>query len=188
MPRNILAMTAYRRYRRAGASYFFTVVLAERRGTALTDEIESLRQAFRTTQAERPFRCDAMVVLPNHLHAVWTLPAGDADYATRWGAIKSRFTREIKARGRMGLNPILRSGSKMRKGDAGVWQRRFWEHCIRDTADYERHVRYCWSNPVKHRYVERAADWPFSSIHRDIRSGLVPADWVGVIEEGTFGE
>lgn len=181
-------MTAYRRLRTTGGSYFFTVALSDRAAWTLVDHIAALRMAFAATRSERPFECAAMVVLPNHLHAVWTLPAGDDDFSTRWGAIKSRFTRAVKASGRMGLNPILRSGSKVRKGDAGVWQRRFWEHNIRDADDFARHVRYCWGNPVKHGYVACAADWPFSSIHRDIRSGRVKAEWTGDVEAGEFGE
>lgn len=88
----------------------------------------------------------------------------------------------------MGLNPILRSASKVAKGDAGIWQRRFWEHVIRDEADLERHVRYCWANPVKHGLVARPADWPYSSIHRDMRRGRVDPEWAGPILEGQFGE
>ncbi|MEM8786659.1 MAG: hypothetical protein AAGE76_00200 [Pseudomonadota bacterium] len=117
-------MAHYRRMRVPGASYFFTVSLTDRSRATLVDEIDALRQAYAATWADRPFYTDAIVVLPDHLHAVWTLPAGDADFSTRWGALKARFTRAVK--GRMGLNPILRSASKVRKGDAGVWQRRFW--------------------------------------------------------------
>ena len=181
-------MTAYRRLRVSGGRYFFTVALADRSASTLVDHIDSLREAFVATRAERPFECGAMVVLPDHLHAVWTLPAGDADFATRWGAIKSRFTRAVKDAGMMGWNPILRTRSKVAKGDAGIWQRRFWEHCIRNAHDFERHVRYCWGNPVEHGYVQRAVDWPYSSIHRDIRLGQVARDWAGAVEEGEFGE
>ena len=170
-------MTAYRRVRIPGATYFFTVALDARGSDLLVAEIDALRGAYLATWRERPFRCEAMVVLPDHLHAVWTLPGGDADYATRWGAIKFRFTRRVKTDG----NPatVTRSSSKRRKGDAGIWQRRFWEHCIRDEADFAAHVAYCWGNPVKHGLAERAADWPYSSIHRDIRAGRVEVDWVG---------
>lgn len=179
-------MTNYRRLRVPRGTYFFTLALADRGATALVDHIDALRRAFAVTRAERPFRADAFVVLPDHLHAIWTLPEGDADFSTRWGAIKSRFTREVK--GRMGLNPILRSASKAQKGDAGLWQRRFWEHTIRDAADFDMHMRYCWGNPVKHGLVGRALDWPYSSIHRDIRAGRVDPEWVGEVPEGVFGE
>lgn len=174
-------MTAYRRFRTTGGTYFFTVALADRSASSLTDHIGALRQAFAATRAERPFECDAMVVLPDHLHAVWTLPAGDADFSTRWRIIKSRFTRLTGLTGRC-------SPSKQAKSERGIWQRRFWEHFIRDAEDLERHVRYCWGNPVKHGYVQSAAEWPFSSIHRDIRVGRVEAEWMGLGEVEGFGE
>jgi REP-associated tyrosine transposase len=181
-------MTNYRRLHTKGATFFFTVVLADRSSATLVDEVAALRDAYTLTRQERPFRCDAFVVLPDHLHAIWTLPEGDADFSTRWGAIKARFTRSIKAGGKMGLNPILRSPSKFRKGDGGIWQRRFWEHCIRDADDLAMHIRYCWGNPVKLGLVDRAVDWPYSSIHRDIRAGRVEPEWAGAIDDGTFGE
>lgn len=181
-------MTNYRRVRVCGGTYFFTVALADRSSDLLVREVGLLRQAFAETRRERPFWCDAIVVLPDHLHAIWTLPPGDADYSTRWGAIKSRFTRSVKASGRMGFNPIPRSRSKLAKGDAGIWQRRFWEHCIRNEKDYRAHLRYCWGNPVKHGLVASPTDWPFSSIHREIRAGRVDPEWGGVSAEGMFGE
>ncbi|MEX0365024.1 MAG: transposase [Ruegeria sp.] len=181
-------MTNYRRVRIPGAKYFFTVSLADRSSDLLTREVARLREAYAVTQQERPFWCDAFVVLPDHLHAVWTLPPGDTDFSTRWGAIKSRFTRGVKASGAMGWNPILRSGSKVVKGDAGIWQRRFWEHCIRDESDYRNHMAYCLGNPVKHGLVDRPSEWPYSSIHRDIRAGRVDPEWGGAATEGLFGE
>jgi putative transposase len=110
------------------------------------------------------------VVLPDHLHAVWTLPEADSDFSTRWRLIKSRFSRALGATGH-------RSASMLAKNERGIWQRRFWEHHIRDEADFAAHVRYCWGNPVKHGLVERAVDWPYSSIHRDIRAGRVAAEY-----------
>lgn len=181
-------MTNYRRVHNKGATYFFSVALANRSSAILIDEIGALRDAYSLTCYERPFYCDAFVVLPDHLHAVWTLPEGDADFSTRWGAIKARFTRSIKAGGKMGLNPILRSPSNVRKGDGGIWQRRFWEHCIRDPGDLAMHIRYCWGNPVKHGLVDRAVDWPYSSIHRDIRLGRVDPQWADANGQGAFGE
>jgi len=164
-------MTNYRRRRIPGGTYFFTVNLAERGSTLLVDHIHDLRCAYLDTWKDRPFRCDAFVVLPDQLHAIWTLPVGDSDFSNRWGAIKSRFTRRVK--GKMGATPILRSPSKIKKGDAGIWQRRFWEHAIRDSRDYDIHLHYCWNSPVKHGHAARAIDWPYSSIHRDIRAGLI---------------
>lgn len=148
------------------------------------NEIDALRDAVRVTKAERPFHIDACVVLPDHVHCVWTLPVGDRDFSLRWGAIKARFTRTIRDGGRVGFQPteakrlghavgwnptLHRSASKIAKGDAGVWQRRIWEHHIRDEADYRAHVRYCWLNPVKREFVDRPEAWPFSSVHSDTR-------------------
>lgn len=179
-------MPNYRRPRVAGARWFFTVALQQRGSDLLVREIDALRNAVAATRASRPFEIEAMVVLPDHWHAVWALPVGDDDFSTRIGAIKARFTRAVRA---VGWNPTLpRSSSKIRKGEAGVWQRRFWEHLIRDEADWRRHVAYCWANPQKHGFVTRAVDWPHSAIHRDIRRGLVPCVWQAVSPDGEFGE
>lgn len=177
-----------------GATYFFTVNLANRASDLLIERIDDLREAVMITQAERPFWADAWVVLPDHMHCIWTLPHGDADYSTRWGAIKARFSMTVRRAGftpplvqprlnnrscdgkdgekDCGVNPALR-----RNGEVGIWQRRFWEHTIRDDRDYSNHMEYCWGNPVKHGLVERVADWPYSSFHRDVRRGIVPTDW-----------
>jgi len=153
---------------------FFTVALADRRSDLLVREIAALREAVRNTGLERPFKIDAWVVLPDHLHCVWTLPKGDANFSTRWGAIKARFSMEVR---RSGFTPTVPIGHwnggvnpALRKGQVGVWQKRFWEHHIRDQADYDAHIKYCWFNPVKHGYVKQPEDWPFSSVHRDIRN------------------
>jgi len=173
-------MSDYLRPKVPGASVFFTVALADRRSGLLVQEINRLRDAVRVAKAVRPFRIDAWVVLPEHLHAVWTLPEADSDFSTRWAAIKSRFS--------SGLAPGRVRPSHESRREKAIWQRRFWEHHIRDEADYADHVRYCWMNPVKHGLVERAADWPYSSIHRDIRLGRVAPEWSGVVPEGEFGE
>ena len=174
-------MPQYIRPRVPQACVFFTVGLARRGGDMLVREVGRLREAVRVTRSERPFAVDAWVVLPDHIHAVWTMPEGDGDYSGRWKDIKTHFTKSL---GMVGP----RSASKIAKGEAGIWQRRFWEHHIRDQADFDAHVRYCWGNPVKHGLVERAADWPYSSIHRDIRLGRVEPEWSGVIPDGEFGE
>ncbi len=160
---------------------FFTVTLADRGSQLLVDQVEALRAAVRVTMAERPFRIDAWVVLPDHLHAVWTLPESDADFSVRWKDIKTRFTKSVGQTGR-------RSASKIAKGEAGIWQRRFWEHHIRDERDFTTHLRYCWWNPVKHGFVERPVDWPYSSIHREVRLGQVEPEWAGIGIDGSFGE
>ena len=174
-------MPNYRRAFVPGGCWFFTVNLLERRRTLLADRIDALRDAVRRTRDRHPFAIDAMVVLPDHLHAVWTLPPGDADFSLRWRLIKSRFARAV---------PMQERLSEVRKarGERGIWQRRFWEHLIRDQADYARHVEYCYINPVKHGLVSRVCDWPHSSFHRDVRSGLFPHDWGGEAAAGDFGE
>lgn len=191
-------MSCYRRLRVPGASVFFTVRLAARGSSLLTDEITRLRAAVRATRDERPFDILAWVVLPDHMHCIWKMPAGDADYSTRWGAIKGRFSRDVRRAGftppprlpmvrsgrHAGVNPGLRQG----KGEVAIWQRRFWEHHIRGPADFETHMRYCCNDPVQHGLVERAMDWPYSSIHRDVRSGLVSPEWSDAAPVGEFGE
>lgn len=165
-------MSNYIRPKTTGATIYFSVNLAEHGSRLLTDEILHLRAAVRMTRAARPFHINAWVVLPDHMHAIWTLPQGDRDFSARWGAIKARFTRAVKSKGKVGLNPTLRrSASQVIKGDGGIWQRRFWEHHIRNDADYEAHIQHCWLNPVKHGLVMRPEDWPYSSIHRDIHEG-----------------
>lgn len=153
-------MSRYIRPRRAGATVSFTVALAQRGSRLLVAEVERLRQAVRDTRAERPFAIEAWVVLPDHLHCVWRMPEEDADYATRWRLIKARFSRGVEA------GP--QRASHVARGERGVWQRRFWEHHIRDEADFAAHLRYCWFNPVKHGLVTGVQDWPFSSVHREI--------------------
>jgi len=151
-------MTRYRRHYVPGGTYFFTVALADRTARLLVDEIDLLRSVYASVIKQHPVICDAMVVLPNHIHAVWTLPSGDADFSVRWKKIKAVFSRHCRAQGDIGP-------SKARKGEKGIWQRRFWEHSIRDAADYRAHVDYCHFNPVKHGLVEHPEDWPYSSVH-----------------------
>ena len=163
-------MTHYRRAAVPGGTYFFTVNLAHRRATLLVDHVDLLRDAVRHTRQRHPFAIDAMVVLPDHLHAVWTLPRGDADFSLRWRLIKTRFSH--------GLPPgESRRESRVGKGERGVWQRRYWEHLIRDGTDLARHIDYIHGNPVKHGYVERASDWPYSTFHRFVQEGRLPRDW-----------
>ena len=176
-------MTEYRRLKVAGGTYFFTLTLADRRETLLTDQIAGLRAAFRNVNARHPFAIQAVVILPDHLHAIWRLPDGDADYSLRWRLIKKAFSRALP--GGEASTP-----SRSAKGERGIWQRRFWEHAIRDDADFARHVDYVHFNPVKHGHVARVSDWPFSSFHRYVRSGLLPEDWGsgGLEDAGGFGE
>jgi putative transposase len=165
-------MTNYRRNLLAGGSFFFTVNLAERHLHLLTEHIEGLRNAFRETRRLHPFTIDAMVVLPDHLHTLWTLPEDDADFATRWRLIKSAFSRSLATGERV-------SASRAAKGERGIWQRRYWEHTIRDDNDFAGHADYIHINPVKHRLVSRVRDWPYSSFHRMVKLGVYPEDWAG---------
>ena len=165
-------MTSYRRNFLAGGSFFFTVNLEERHLRLLTDHIDTLRQAFREIRRHHPFTIDAIVVLPDHLHTVWTLPEGDANFATHWRLIKSAFSRNLASGERI-------CQSRAPKGERGIWQRRYWEHTIRDEDDFARHIDYVHINPVKHRLVTRVRDWPYSSFHRMAELGLYPDDWAG---------
>lgn len=148
----------------------------------LVRHINLLRLAFRRAKRERPFTIDAIVVLPEHLHCVWTLPPGDADYSHRWRLIKARFSKDLLLAGA----PIHQSA----KGEYNVWQRRFWEHTMRDEADLLAHVDYIHYNPVKHGLVTRVSDWPYSSFHRFVRMGWLSADWADDpnLSEGMTGE
>src|SRR3954463_2319229 len=150
-------MTNYRRWRVAGGTYFFTVVTHERRPFLTGEDARrSLREAFRGVRARRPFRIDAIVLLPDHLHTIWTLAPGDFDYATRWQLIKRRFTKSFLS---AGGQEILRSASRETKAERGVWQRRYFEHTCRDETDLKRCADYLHVNPLKHGLIKRIADW-----------------------------
>lgn len=164
-------MANYRRSRICGATYFFAANLADRSRGNLLRHVDILRAAWVATSQEHPFRADAVVVLPDHLHTVWTLPPGDAGFSTRWRKIKARFSAQLEP------NPC--SISKAARGEKGIWQRRFWEHRIRDAADMEAHLHHCWFNPDKHGLVEQVGDWPRSSFHREVSRGIVAKDWAG---------
>jgi len=174
-------MTDYRRNRIPGGTYFFTVNLLERSSHLLVEHVDLLRDAVRVVKSRQPFHIDAWVVLPDHLHAVWTLPEGDADYSGRWRAIKIAFAKSL---------PKIeeRSIIRLAKGERGIWQRRFWEHTIRDDADYAAHIDYVYVNPLKHGLVKRVADWPHSSFHRDVAKGIYPLDWAAEPIELRAGE
>ena len=174
----------YRRSNVKGGTYFFTVNLANRQSTLLIDEAKRLGNVIRQVKKQHPFHLDAIVVLPEHLHALWTLPQNDNDYATRWMLIKTGFSRQLARAEKC-------NSSRRKKGERGIWQRRYWEHLIRNEQDYERHVEYIHYNPVKHGYIEQASDWQYSSIHKYIANGIVEKDWGGrldSLQESGFGE
>jgi putative transposase len=176
-------MTSYRRNFLPGGSYFFTVNLADRGRRLLVEHVDLLRAAFRYTRAQHPFAIDAIVVLPDHLHTIWTLPVGDGDFATRWSLIKARFSRALPG-------TEMRSASRIGKRERGIWQRRYWEHTLRDDDDFARHADYIHFNPVKHGHVARVEDWPYSSFHRMVRLGIYPASWSDDLmhADAKFGE
>jgi putative transposase len=148
-------MTNYRRCRIPGGTFFFTVNLADRRRTLLTDHVDTLRNAFRDVRRAHPFTIHAVVILPEHIHCLWELPAGDSDYSTRWRQIKSAFSKALPKVERI-------SASRAKKHERGIWQRRFWEHTVRNDADFAARFDYIHYNPVKHGWVKRARDWPYS--------------------------
>jgi len=160
----------YRRANVKGATYFFTVNLAERNSTLLVDEFDKLRTIINKVKNDHPFILDAFVVLPDHLHTIWTLPIGDNDLSKRWMLIKAGFSRQLPKNERI-------NKSRIKKGERGIWQRRYWEHVIRNDEDYENHVNYIHYNPVKHGYVKRAVDWPYSTIHDYVEKEIVAASW-----------
>ncbi len=168
IPLGIPKSMDYRRYYQPGGTYFFTVV-TEHRQPLLIDHIDRLRTAFRHCLERHPFIIQGIVILPDHLHALWQLPEGDDDFSTRWMVIKRKFS--------AGLPPQIVNQSKQKKREKGIWQRRFWEHRIRDADDWQRHLDYIHYNPVKHGYCLTPAEWPHSSFKRSVKEGLYPADW-----------
>ena len=164
------------KYQRAfvsGGSFFFTLVTEKRRPLfASTEAVDVLRDAFRSVRSTRPFALDAIVVLPDHLHCIWTLPPGDADFSTRWRLVKTWFTKHC--------DPALRptpSCVQTRRQEQALWQHRYWEHMLRDEVDFERHVEYIHYNPVKHGYVASPLEWPHSSFLRYVEAGVYEASW-----------
>jgi putative transposase len=163
-------MTDDRRSRVPGGIFFFTVNLCDRQTHLLVQHVNILRDAVRQAKLRTRFHIDAWVVLPDHVHCLWTLPDGDINDSGRWNAIKINFSRKIPA-------GEYRSNSRTAKRERGIWQPRFWEHTIRDEHDYAAHMDYIHFNPVKHGLVDRVADWPFSSFHRAVSAGLYSRDW-----------
>ncbi len=174
-------MPNYIRSQEAGATYFFTLTLAQRNTSLLTDHIDWLRLAYQRANTLHPFKTIAICILPDHIHAIWQMPAEEADYGLRWRMIKSQFSRNFSANEQ-------RSSSKIKHREKGIWQRRYWEHQIRDDVDMQRHVDYIHYNPVKHGLVSRVRDWPHSTFHKHVAQGMVDENWGGYDEKGLFGE
>ncbi|MFN0040038.1 MAG: REP-associated tyrosine transposase [Burkholderiales bacterium] len=173
----------YRRSHVAGGTYFFTLNLADRSSDLLVRHMDDFRAVLGHVKRAHPFVLVAMVALPEHLHAIWRLPPGDADYPMRWSLIKAGFSRRIGKSEHVGL-------SRAGKRERGIWQRRYWEHQIRDESDLARHVDYIHYNPVKHGWVKRPVDWPHSTLHGYIEREIVTPDWGASPNEegGGFGE
>jgi putative transposase len=170
----------YRRADIAGGTYFFTVNLADRSSRLLVECIDELRAAVKVVKQRHPFEIIAWVVLPEHMHSIWTLPEDDRDFSIRWSLIKSGFSRAI-------VRSEAVSSSRAGRRERGIWQRRDWEHWIRDEIDLQRHVDYVHINPVKHGHAKRASDWPHSSIHRFIERGWLSPDWACEPDDGRIG-
>jgi len=181
-------MPEYRRADIPGATYFFTVT-TYRRQALLTDPRcrESLRSTINKVRLEMPFEIVAWVLMPDHLHAVWELPKNDKDFSLRWSLIKQHVTRDCAP----WLPRQHLSASRNKRGEGSLWQRRFWEHLIRDEMDLVRHLDYIHYNPVKHGYVANVVDWPYSTFHRYVEEGKYPENWGGIVETNDgkgFGE
>jgi putative transposase len=154
-------MPNYQRVRNEGGTYFFTVVTNNRMLLFNLEESRRiLSSAFTKVKSQRPFTIDAICILPDHIHTIWTLPAGDSDYSTRWKQIKTAFTRDYLSKNG---NGEIRNQSRIKHGEAAIWQRRFWEHTIEDEQDYFNHLDYIHYNPVKHGLVQSPKEWLFSS-------------------------
>jgi putative transposase len=176
-------MPRYVRAKIAGGTFFFTVAIADRSDSLLLREVDRFRRIYRSVSERRPFETIAMCILPDHLHAIWSMPENDSDFSLRWNLIKSGFSRGLSA-------APSRSVRHIEKRKKGLWQRRYWEHAIRDATDLECHVDYIHFNPVKHGLVTRVRDWPHSTFHQYVARGDLPDDWGGDMREigGAFGE
>lgn len=181
-------MSHYRRSDTAGATYFFTVVTYKRRRFLCDDDVSAaLRDAINKVRERHPFQIDAWILLPDHLHTIWTLPPNDANFALRWQQIKRYVSNQC---GRRLHEDALMNASKHKHRESTLWQRRYWEHQIRDELDYQRHMDYLHYNPVKHGLCERAADWPYSSFQRYFKNGIYDENWAAIDKPNhdNFGE
>jgi putative transposase len=182
-------MSTYRRAKTTGGTYFFTVVTYHRQRFLCDEPVRTaLREAIHEVRAAYPFAIDGWVLLPDHLHCIWNLPSDDSDFGKRWAMIKRFVTKRCAPEL---LRAALLNDSKRKRNESTVWQRRYWEHMIRDEGDYLRHMDYLHFNPVKHGLVQCVKDWPYSTFHRYVREGVYPEDWGGVNDnqvDGGFGE
>ena len=173
----ITNMPEYRRIEAQGATVFFTVVTHRRRPfLANDDSARLLRRSFTAVKRKHPFELDAIVILPDHMHTIWTLPPHDPDFSIRWSLLKRDTDSFLETGGQEADRPA----SRRKRRERGVWQRRFWDHVIRDEEDLGRHLDYIHYNPVKHRHVQCPHAWPYSSFHRWVERGIYASDWMCV--------
>ena len=166
-------MSEYRRLYQPGGSYFFTVVTHQRiKILSLPEHISRLKSSFAKVMEKHPYTMEAFVILPDHIHCLWRMPPSDSNYSIRWRLIKGYFSNGFN-------DPVNKRGEKE------IWQRRFWEHLLRDDEDWRRHMDYIHYNPVKHGYVENPGDWPHSSFRQAVKDGLYAPDW-GTEEPGSI--
>lgn len=170
-------MTDYRRDFTKGGMYFFTMVLQDRSKDYLVRYIDEFRLAYKQTQERYPFETVAICILPDHLHLIMKLPENDNNYSVRIAYLKTKFTQKLP------LYCRKPNDSQNKRREAGIWQRRFWEHLIRDDNDLVNHLDYIYYNPVKHGYVQSVKDWQFSSFHRDVKAEIYPMDWGSNVDE-----
>jgi len=182
-------MSHYRRSSMDGCTYFFTLVSFRRQKILCDDLIRNeLRKAINDTRLKYPFTIDAWILLPDHLHCIWTLPENDNLFSKRWGIIKRKLSLACTEYYK---KPQWLNESKKKHRESTIWQRRYWEHRIRNQGDFNKHVDYIYYNPVKHGLCSRPVDWPYSTFHRYVKEGLYPADWAvqnADFEGGVFGE
>ncbi|MDX1811665.1 MAG: transposase [Gammaproteobacteria bacterium] len=166
-------MPEYRRVWIPGGTYFFTVNLHERKNNnLLIQQIDLLREVIQRVKSKHPFTIHGWVVLPEHFHCILSLPENDSDFATRLRLIKSGFSKLVP-------NNEQLSESRLKRGERGIWQRRYWDRMIRDQADFNAHMDYIHINPVKHGLVNRVQDWPYSTFHKLVEQGVYELDWAG---------
>ena len=189
-------MSEYRRYKQSNGCYFFTVVTDKRNHILVSeDSRQYLRDAFQTIRKKYPFKIDGVVLLPNHIHTIWSLPEDDSNFSLRWNLIKNRFTKLYLNSRRVGskhcdphrnaTNSL--SHSRIKKREQGIWQRRFWEHLIRNEDDFIKHLDYIHYNPVKHGYVQNPLDWKWTSFHRYVKLGWYEMNWGSDEPENLMG-
>ncbi len=183
-------MPEYRRIKIKGGTYFFTVVTFGRQPILTGEHVRiALREGIQEVRQSLPFTIEAWVLLPDHLHTIWTLPENDDNFASRWAVIKRSVSN--RCRSLDGIEGAI-NDSHGKRGERRIWQRRFWDHLIRDEADLHRHFDYLHWNPVKHGYVKSVKEWPHSTFHRFVDKGLYPPDWGGINEKEmakeNFGE